>query len=184
MSRITPRVGQIVYLERYPADKNKDGSPISSYGTGEYLVLMVGESTFQVVSSGEGPYGFHSPRVINLEGPDRWRIVRATLDIPRVTRIARDILKECDDVLSERKKGQWVGYVYTSARGRASMLIEALTNNPPDESASPRLLTAVEYLKTSVLPYSLRTGRHIIVDGVVTTLPPGATITAKVPVQL
>jgi hypothetical protein len=185
MSRIIPRVGQIVYLERYPEDKNKDGSPISSYGTGEYIVLLVGESTFQVVAFNEGAYGFHNPKTMSLTGSDRWNIARANLDVHRVARVARDVLKECEDVILGRTKAQWVGNVYTTARARAAALLDTLTNNPPDESASPRIRPAAEYMTpSSLLPAFLRVGRHVIVDGAVTTLPPGAGITATFPVQV
>jgi len=109
------KVGDIVFVERYPGDVDKQGKLLSDYDSGEKIVTGVGVDTFRACKFGSG-YDLSNETSYSTKGPNRWRIANRTTSAA----VLKQILNTLDEFQKEAnsEKRHWIGTVYDNAAAR------------------------------------------------------------------
>lgn len=168
--------GDFVLLERHPDDKGTDGKPLSAYDAGEFIVVSVGVFAINVVKSGS-VYELHSPSTKQLAGPERWMVGAMSRSPEKLQDKFQSVLDECVAVLSGQRKPTWVLSVYDSAMANIQRICPCKPTSP-GQCPGTATLTPPRIIYS--LPENLKTGKHLLVNGVATSLPSGATVSYPV----
>lgn len=162
--------GYFVFVERYPDDKGADGKPISTYGTGEYIVVETGAFTFQACEASGGAYAMQNLKTFSLAGPDRWAVTKMVRKEELLSGIVSGVLNECELCMSGKAKPQWVMSVYEKARATIMRISLSL----PSTSVVERIKIVHD------MPPELKVGKWVIRDGKPEKLPSGARIVYEI----